>query len=151
MTLIFRLFSAALLAVAATPGIAQNAVADPPFEMIQSAQTTDLASFLWTKRPVVVFADNPADPRFVEQMALISDRLSALAERDVVVITDTDPSARSSIRKTLRPRGFMLAILAKDGTIVTRKPAPWDVREISRSIDKLPLRQQEIRDPVTGS
>ena len=33
-----------------------------------------------------------------------------------------------------------------DGTILLRKPAPWDVREISRSIDKLPLRKQEVRD-----
>ncbi|MCE8468096.1 DUF4174 domain-containing protein, partial [Rhodovulum sulfidophilum] len=27
-----------------------------------------------------------------------------------------------------------------------RKPMPWNVREISRSIDKIPLRQQEVRD-----
>jgi hypothetical protein len=40
----------------------------------------------------------------------------------------------------------MLALLAKDGTVMLRKPFPWNVREISRSIDKLPLRQQEIRD-----
>ena len=31
-----------------------------------------------------------------------------------------------------------------DGTIVARKPAPWDVREITRAIDKFPLARQEI-------
>ena len=46
----------------------------------------------------------------------------------------------------LRKRGFMFVLIAKDGTKVLRKPFPWDVREITRSIDKLPLRQQEIRD-----
>ena len=29
---------------------------------------------------------------------------------------------------------------------VLRKPEPWAVRELTRNIDKLPLRQQEVRD-----
>ncbi|MBV2360481.1 DUF4174 domain-containing protein [Thalassococcus sp. CAU 1522] len=119
---------------------------DPAETMIRPAGDVTLAEYQWIKRPVIVFADSPADPRFVQQMQFISDRLDALAERDVVVITDTDPASRSEVRQKLRPRGFMLVVMAKDGTIVIRKPAPWDVREISRSIDKLPLRQQEIRD-----
>jgi len=105
-----------------------------------------LDEFRWIARPVVVFADTPADPRFRQQMEYLTSRPDALALRDVVIIVDTDPAARSEIRTSLRPRGFMLAILAKDGTVVARKPLPWDVREITRSIDKLPLRQQEIRD-----
>ena len=31
-----------------------------------------------------------------------------------------------------------------DGQVKLRKPLPWDVRELTRSIDKMPLRQQEI-------
>lgn len=50
------------------------------------------------------------------------------------------------MRQRLRPRGFMLVLIGKDGGVKLRKPVPWDVREISRSIDKFPLRQQEIRD-----
>lgn len=115
-------------------------------ELIQIAGDSTLDDWLWLKRPVVVFADSPNDPRFVEQMRLLEERSDALTARDVVVLTDTAPKERGAIRKSLRPRGFMLAILAKDGTVVARKPAPWDVREISRSIDKLPLRQQEARE-----
>lgn len=125
---------------------AQTLDPGPDAALVIEAGDNTLDQWLWDKRPLVVFADSPNDPRFAEQMALIGARLDALAERDVVVITDTDPKARGEIRRTLRPRGFMLAIIAKDGTIVARKPAPWDVREISRSIDKLPLRQQEVRD-----
>ena len=40
----------------------------------------------------------------------------------------------------------MLALIDKDGGVKLRKPFPWDVREITRSIDKMPLRQQELRD-----
>ena len=105
-----------------------------------------LSEFLWLKRPIVVFADSPADPRFVEQINLLTERLDILAERDVVILTDTNPADQSAIRTELRPRGFMFVLIAKDGTKVLRKPFPWDVRELSRSIDKLPLRQQELRD-----
>ena len=72
--------------------------------------------------------------------------LTHLAERDVVVIIDTDPAAKSALRMSLRPRAFMLAIIDKEGSTAIRIPAPWDVREISRNIDKTPLRQQEVRE-----
>ena len=137
------------MAEAASDNVASDAAPEAlPLDqrIVLSAEDTTLEDWLWIKLPIVVFADNAADPRYVEQMQLILERLDALDERDVVVITDTDPAARSSVRQTLRARGFMMVIVAKDGTIVTRKPAPWDVREISRSIDKLPLRQQEVRD-----
>lgn len=118
--------------------------ADP--HVIFSAAEVTLDDFLWIARPVVVFADTPADPRFQRQMELLTGRQDDLVERDVVIITDTDPAAQTALRKRLRPRGFMLALIAKDGTVVLRKPFPWDVRELSRSIDKQPLRQQEIRE-----
>jgi hypothetical protein len=70
--------------------------------------------------------------------------------RDVVIITDTDPAARSAVRTQLRPRGFMLAVIDKDGQVKQRKPLPWSVREISRAIDKMPTRQQEIQDRTEG-
>ena len=66
--------------------------------------------------------------------------------RDVVVLTDTDPAAQSPLRLRMRPRGFMLVLVDKEGQIELRKPFPWDVREITRSIDKMPLRQREIRE-----
>ncbi|MDJ0626652.1 MAG: DUF4174 domain-containing protein [Rhodobacter sp.] len=111
-----------------------------------NAVDVSLSDFQWIKRPVVVFADTPADPRFQEQMELLLARPGELLERDVVLIVDTDPKAGSEIRRKLRPRGFMLTLIGKDGGVKLRKPFPWDVREISRSIDKMPMRQQEIRD-----
>lgn len=113
---------------------------------IFDASEVDLADFLWLARPVVVFANTPANPAFKEQLRLFADRMDDLVERDVVLITDTDPDARSDLRTKLRPRGFMLTLIGKDGGVKLRKPFPWDVREISRSIDKMPLRQQEIRE-----
>ena len=111
-----------------------------------NAAGLDLSAFQWIARPVVVFADSPNDPQFVQQMELLAERAEELALRDVVVIFDTDPAARTDIRLALRPRGFMLTLVGKDGQVRARKPRPWDVRELSRSIDKMPMRQQEMRD-----
>ena len=115
-------------------------------EVILGSDVENLDEFVWIKRPLVVFADSPADPRFIQQMEFITDRLDELAERDVIVLTDTNPGGESALRERLHPRGFMLVLIGKDGTIYLRKPLPWDVREISRSIDKMPMRKQEIRD-----
>ncbi|WP_425073090.1 DUF4174 domain-containing protein [Sagittula sp. S175] len=133
------------LAVDPLPVLAADVEAGEEVSVVIDAAETSLEDWLWIKRPVVVFADNPADPRFQEQIALLTERYAALDERDVVIIADSDPAAQTSVRKALRPRGFALVIMAKDGTIVTRKPRPWSVREISRSIDKLPLRQDELK------
>ncbi len=114
--------------------------------VVFDATDVNLEDFLWIARPVVVFADTPNDPRFQRQVELLTSRMDDLVERDVVVLTDTDPEAFSPLREQLRPRGFMLVIVGKDGGVKLRKPAPWDVREISRSIDKMPLREQEIID-----
>lgn len=143
----------ALALITAGPAFGTDAAPESAFErwsadhsVVLQATEVDLTEFQWLARPVVVFADTPNDPRFKQQMALLAELPAELAERDVVIVTDTDPGALSPIRKKLRPRGFMLVLMAKDGTIALRKPFPWNVREISRSIDKMPMRQQEIDD-----
>lgn len=142
-----RAFIALILAaLLAAPATAQEAQPEPvPLEIIDAAELT-LEQFHWIARPVVVFADSPFDPLFQEQIALLQADAEELRIRDVVVITDTDPKARSEVRRTLRPRGFALVLIGKDGQVKLRKPSPWDVREITHAIDKWPIRLKEIRD-----
>lgn len=134
-------------ATSATAVATVEAVAEPVttgFAPIPAAEA-DLAQYMWRNRVVVVFANSEFDPAFAEQMRNFEALWPEMAARDVVVITDTDPAAMSAVRAKLRPRGFMLVLIGKDGTVVLRKPFPWDVRELSRSIDKLPLRLEELR------
>ncbi|MEL7105606.1 MAG: DUF4174 domain-containing protein [Pseudomonadota bacterium] len=151
----FTHFAALLTAFVALPAGATDAtLADlTPVERWEADPTTifdaaeiDLDDFQWVARPVVVFANTDANPAFEEQLRLLADGLDDLAARDVVLITDTDPDAASALRTKLRPRGFMLTLIGKDGGVKLRKPFPWDVRELSRSIDKMPMRQREIRE-----
>lgn len=115
-------------------------------QLFHSADDVTLEDFHWIKRPLVVFADSPNDPRFVQQIELLKEYPQDLLARDVIVLTDSDPKAKSALRTKLRPRGFMMVLVGKDGNVYLRKPTPWDIREISRSIDKMPLRQQEELD-----
>tara|TARA_R110002096_G_scaffold189191_8_gene369441 strand:- start:2177 stop:2614 length:438 start_codon:yes stop_codon:yes gene_type:complete len=117
----------------------------PPLR-VQDAAGVTMAEFLWLKRPVVVLADSPNDPAFTKQLALLAENPGALSERDVVVVVDSNPAARSFFRTKLRPRGFSLVLMDKDGGVELRKPRPWDVREITRAIDKFPLARQELLD-----
>lgn len=107
--------------------------------------------FRWQSRPLVIFADTAQDPAFIRQLQMLGDRPHMLEARDVVVVADTDPGAVSAWRQKLRPEGFSLVLIDKDGQVKLRKPFPWDVREITRAIDKLPLRRQEVgRGNVLG-
>lgn len=125
-------------------------VTAPSALRILPATEVTLEQFRWQARLVVVLADSPAIPAYVEQMRHIEARPEALAERDVVVITDTEPAANSAVRQRLRPNGFALVLIDKDGQINQRKPLPWDVRELTRAIDKMPIRQEEIRSQRFG-
>ena len=109
------------------------------------AEGAELSQFLWKNRPVIVFADSENDPRFVEQMRLLAADPAGLLARDVVVVIDTTPANRSALRQALRPRGFSLVIVQKDGRVGLRRPSPRDVREIVRGIDNFALRQEEMQ------
>ena len=112
---------------------------------VQAAQDVTPDALMWQARPVVVFADTPQQPQFAQQMRLLSEDPEPLLLRDVVIITDTNPTAMSVWREKLRPRGFSLVLMDKDGAIVIRKPLPWSVREIIQAIDRMPIRRDEIR------
>jgi hypothetical protein len=104
-----------------------------------------LSDFFGTKRVIIIFSNNSEDPNFTAQLNLLQRRKNNLNERDVVILTDTSPISKSNIRLKLRPQGFVFILIGKDGKIALRKSRPWSVREISRSIDKMPLRKQEIK------
>jgi len=110
------------------------------------AATVALDDLLYRARAVVVFAPADADPRFVRQMELLAEDNGDLAARDVVLIVDTDPAAKSAIRQKLRPSGFSLVLIDKDGRTALRKPQPWSLREITHAIDRLPSRRDEMLD-----
>ena len=111
---------------------------------VEVEENTTLENFEWAQRPIIIFSDSEKDPNFVSQMEFLLEDINELKERDIIVLVDTNPSRPSSLRKRLRPHGFAFILIGKDGQVKLRKPSPWNIREIARVIDKMPIRQQEI-------
>ena len=81
----------AVLALA-LPALSLSARADEaPFAPVPADQVVE-ADLLFLRRPVIVFADSPHDPAFIRQMDLLARAYDALAARDGILITDTDPA-----------------------------------------------------------
>lgn len=146
------LASAPLLAQASVPDSGREAghafLTDQalivPLEPLDAADI-DPDDLLWLARPLIVFAESPADPRVIEQLRLLAEQPRPLIARDVVIVVDTDPSARSPFRTELRPRGFSVVLVTKSGSVGRRWPSPRDVREISIAIDNFSLREDALR------
>lgn len=140
-----KILAFALSLLVALPAAAQEEEVDLVDGLIiLPASEITLDDFLWLNRVVVVFANTDRDPAFRKQIELLNVRPEDLAMREVVVLVDTDPDELSDARRKLRPRGFSLVLVDLDGRVILRKPAPWSVRELVRSIDKSTLRRDEI-------
>ena len=111
---------------------------------LEVSKDTDLSAYQWTHRPVVVFANSPEDVNYKRQIKMLERDIESLVDRDVIILTDTKPSTSTPLRDELRPRGFALLLIGKDGQVKLRKPFPWSVRELSRAVDKMPMRRQEL-------
>lgn len=120
-------------------------------ETVLDGAGVDLEAFEYVARPFVIFADSPRQPQLAEQLRLLEADRGALARQDVAVIVDSDPESGSALRRELRPRGFGVVLVDKDGRVTLRRPAPLTVREITRAIDRSPIRQEELRSGGAAS
>ncbi|WP_316014827.1 DUF4174 domain-containing protein [Roseobacter sp. HKCCA0434] len=120
------------LMILALPLHAQEVEADDP-----------LAEFLWTARPVIVFADTPEDPRFLRQMEEFATAERDLEERSLVLIVDTE--GNEALRERFRPRGFLMVLVDTDGTVEYRTRLPITMRELVRRVDNMTSREIELR------
>ena len=109
-----------------------------------TAEDDPLAQYKWEARPVVIFADSDKDPRFQKQVSALSARSDDMAERDVVILLDTDPDGDSALRRKFRPRDFQILLLGKDGQIKLRRPHPITAEDLNRQIDRMPMRRREM-------
>ncbi|MGB1234651.1 MAG: DUF4174 domain-containing protein [Planktomarina sp.] len=136
------------LTLLAGPAFAETTVDDwrqNPAAPIAAADI-NISDFKWQARPVIVFADSRFDPAFIQQMEYLAEGERDLIDRDIVWIVDTDTVNTSDLRQKLRPHGFGMVLIGKDGGVKLRNALPWDLREISRVIDKMPMRQLEVEE-----
>jgi hypothetical protein len=152
----FKLAALGLLIVSSHHAVAQNELQTSGvverdagerngLSMLEPEELSDdLSTYVGVARPVVVFADGSDDPLLTDQLEQLNRRARELEERDVVLLIDTDPVSGGTLRQQLRPHGFTVVLLDKDGGVALRQSQPTPAQTLVRLIDRMPLRREEI-------
>ena len=105
-----------------------------------------LDQYLWSHRPVLLFAPSERDKAYRLQMKILDAAESGLAERDIRVLSDILDVGRGKLRKTFQIDGFEIILIGKDGGVKLRSKTPISVEDLFSVIDAMPMRRQEMRD-----
>ncbi|WP_407496047.1 DUF4174 domain-containing protein [Pseudooceanicola sp. MF1-13] len=107
--------------------------------------TSDLSEYRWSHRPVMIFAPSENDDQYEQAMAALQLAQAGLADRDIIVLTDTDPSANGALRQDLNAQGFTMLLVGKDGGVKLRSDDIILPEDLFATIDQMPMRQQEMQ------
>ncbi|MEM1300652.1 MAG: DUF4174 domain-containing protein [Pseudomonadota bacterium] len=124
--------------------IAAPAAADP------------MAEYLWSDRPIIIFAPSKYDQRLLDQIGRFSMHRKEYRDRDIKVIRiggvnmQVDgtgvPHAPVLREKYGVPKDeFAVILVGKDGGEKMRVSEPTDPRVFYDLIDTMPMRQEEMR------
>ena len=108
------------------------------------AAASGLEAYRWKARPLVIVAPDAADARYRTQMEAVKAASAGLKERDMVVLTGL--GADDPLRRRFGgDSGFQVVLVGKDGHIAGRWSAPVALPDIFALIDRMPMRQDEMR------
>jgi len=112
----------------------------------------------WEARPLLVFAPDPADPRWEQQTGALDDTKAGLAERDmddVRIAGDSgtangdemvaDDVAALRARYDVETDDFAVILVGKDGGEKLRVTETIAIDEIFATIDAMPMRRREMQ------
>ncbi|SLN60763.1 hypothetical protein ROJ8625_03083 [Roseivivax jejudonensis] len=135
-----------LIASLSVAGAALAAPADADRGIMRtlSPDTDDLSAYRWENRPVLLFAPSPDDPEFRRQVATLEAAQPDVEDRDIVVLSDTDPQAGGALRARFAPDGFLFVLVGKDGGVKRTETAPVAAADLFGTIDAMPMRRREM-------
>ncbi|MGP4128622.1 DUF4174 domain-containing protein [Pantoea tagorei] len=108
-------------------------------------ETASLEQYQWHNRPVIVFAPSEKDADYIRQMAILEKSKADLADRDIIVLSDTRPAAGGQLRSQFKPDGFEVVLVGKDGGVKVRQTTPLSSEELLSTIDRMPMRKADLR------
>src|SRR3954469_3478918 len=112
------------------------------------SQDDPLARYRWKARVLVVLAADPESPALAEQKRQIESMKGGAGERDLVLVQPPAGSAQAKAlrtRLTLGAEPFQAVLVDKDGGAKLRAAKPITARELTATIDAMPMRQDEMR------
>jgi hypothetical protein len=117
----------------------------------------ELGDYLWTSRPLLLFAPSDGDPRLVDTVNRIEASRCDVVDRDIVigvVVTEgassldgqaigADQSQRLMKQYAIDEDAFTVVLIGKDGTEKLRANDVPDLQTIYAVIDGMPMRSRE--------
>ena len=117
--------------------------------MIAFAET-DLSTFKWKNRVLVLLAPSDHDPRLREQQAIATAVAAGFSERDLIVVAEI--GTEGPLHRTFGARvgDFQVVLVGKDGRSTLQWSQPVSSEVLFSLIDKMPMRRAEMRQQRKG-
>lgn len=117
--------------------------------MIAFAET-DLSTFKWKNRVLVLLAPSDHDPRLGEQQATATAVAAGFSERDLIVVTEIGIEGPLHRMFGTRVGDFQVVLVGKDGHSTLQWSKPVSSEVLFSVIDKMPMRRDEMRQQRKG-
>ena len=125
----------------------------------EESTSLDLDTFQWKNRLVLIFAPSSTDHSYLNQKDGFAGKEDELDDRDIIVfeLIETGPSMmgeelltneqQSYLRHTfgIPAADYSFILLGKDGTIKLRAKQVVPSSDVFDLIDRMPMRQEEIK------
>jgi hypothetical protein len=112
--------------------------------MIAFAET-DLSSFQWKNRVLVVLTPSAHDPRLGEQQAIAAAAVAGFSERDLIVVAEIGTDGSLHRRFGTKVGDFQVVLVGKDGHSTLQWSKSVSSEVLFSVIDKMPMRRDEMR------
>lgn len=105
----------------------------------------------WQKRVLLLAAPRADEAAFQKQKQLLAAASGGLQERDLLVLDvlgdQLAPADRQYLQQELKLKinGFEVVLIGKDGGVKERSTHPLAPETLFGTIDKMPMRRQEMR------
>jgi hypothetical protein len=126
-----------------------------PLLAAQQPPAPSLAQLLrasrWQHRLLLIGAATASQPDYQQQKKLLASEAKGLAERDFRVIEvpydQLSPADRQYWTQQLGQSlsGFVVVLIGKDGGVKRTSPRPLAPAALFGTVDKMPMRRQEMR------
>lgn len=114
-----------------------------------------LSPWRWHARLLLLFAPGSDDAALKQQQALLAGTAAARQQRDLIVLAlpgDQSPGFASADAATalrarfgVAPTSFTAILIGKDGGEKLRSARPLPAADLFATIDRMPMRQQEMQ------
>ena len=126
--------------------------------LMSDIYSQNLEEYQWQKRIFLVISDHEKNNHFVNQIKELNSNKIGLKERKLLIIsvlpdqykiglTNGNWQSSNKLYKKYKAKGisFKVILIGLDGTIKSEKNDLMSNQELFSLIDKMPMRQREIR------